>query len=96
MARPKPAIPPAAAIIALADAEGRIEVRVTPGASADAIALPPSPDGPLSVRTTAPPEDGKANDAVLKLIAKSVGQPASSLELVRGATSRHKLIRIRT
>lgn len=93
MARPKPAMPPGVAILALADAEGRIEVRVTPGASADAITLAAS-GGPLAVRTTAPPEDGKANDAVLRLLAKALDRPVSSLELVRGATSRTKLIRL--
>ncbi len=93
MARPKPAMPSKAAILALADAGGRLEVRVSPGATADAIALPDS-GRTLAVRTTAPPEDGKANDAVLRLLAKALDRPASSLELVRGATSRNKLIRL--
>ncbi|MHA6721563.1 DUF167 domain-containing protein [Sphingomonas sp. RS2018] len=93
MARPRPAMPSAAAILALADAEGRLEVRVSPGASADAITLPIS-GGALAVRTTAPPEDGKANAAVLRLLAKALGRPVSSLELVRGAASRTKVIRI--
>lgn len=87
-------MPPAAAILALADAEGRLEVRVTPGASADAIALPAS-GGILAVRTRAPPEDGKANEAVLRLVAKAIDRPVSTLELVRGAASRQKLIRFR-
>ena len=63
MARSKLAMPSRTAILALADADGRLEVRVSPGASADVIALPAS-GGSLAVRTTAPPEDGKANDAV--------------------------------
>jgi hypothetical protein len=86
-------MPAAAAILALADADGRLEVRVSPGASADAITLPAS-EGALAVRTTAPPEDGKANDAVLRLLAKALGRPVSALELVRGAASRSKLIRL--
>jgi len=93
MARPKPTMPPRAAILALADTNGRLEVRVSPGASADAIALP-APGGLLAVRTTAPPEDGKANDAVLRLLAKALDRPVSTLELVRGAASRNKLIRL--
>jgi len=93
MARPKPAMPPTAAILALTDAEGRLEVRVSPGASADAVALPAS-GGQLAIRTTAPPEDGKANDAVLRLLAKALDRPVSTLELVRGAASRTKVIRL--
>jgi uncharacterized protein (TIGR00251 family) len=93
MARPRIAMPARAAILALADADGRLEVRVSPGASADAITLPASGRS-LAVRITAPPEDGKANDAVLRLLAKALDRPVSTLELVRGATSRNKLIRL--
>ena len=71
MARPRPATPPPAAILTLADAYGRLEVRVSPSASADAISLPDS-GGALVVRITAAPEDGKANDAVLRLLAKAL------------------------
>jgi len=86
-------MPPAAAILALADAQRQLVARVSPRASADAILLPASGDA-LAVRTTAPPEDGKANDAVLRLLAKALDRPVSSLELVRGAASRNKLIRL--
>ena len=48
----------------------------------------------LKVRVTVAPEDGKANRAVLKLLAKAWKIPASSLEIVSGETSRHKLIKI--
>ena len=86
-------MPAAAAILARADADGRLQVRVSPGTSADAITLPAS-GGVLAMRTTAPPEDGKANDAVLRLLAKGLDQAVSTLELVRGAASRNKLIRL--
>jgi uncharacterized protein (TIGR00251 family) len=93
MARPKPALPDAAAILALADAEGRLAVRVSPGASADAILLPDG-EGVLTVRITAPPVDGAANEAVLRLLAKALDRPMSRLALVRGATGRNKLIQL--
>lgn len=86
-------MPAAAAILALTDADRRLEVRVSPAASADAITLPVS-GGVLAVRTTAPPEDGKANEAVLRLLARALDRPVSTLELVRGAASRTKLIRL--
>ncbi len=86
-------MPSTAEIWALVDMRGCLEVRVTPGASADAVILPAA-GGPLAVRTTALPEHGKANEAVLRLLAKALDQPASALELVRGATSRNKLVRL--
>ena len=47
----------------------------------------------LRVRVTAPPIDGRANDAVVVLLAEVFGVPRSSIELVSGATSRTKLFR---
>jgi uncharacterized protein (TIGR00251 family) len=47
----------------------------------------------LKVRLTATPEDGKANDALLRLLAKTWGCAPSRLSIVRGETSRHKIVR---
>lgn len=96
MARPRSSIPAASVIMALVDAEGRLPVRVTPNAAQDALALPGPGEPPaLLVRTTATPEHGKANDAVLRLVAKALDRPVSALEVLRGTTGRNKLIRIR-
>ena len=46
----------------------------------------------LEVRVAAAPSDGAANDEVIKLIAKALGIPKSSLEIVSGQTSRLKRI----
>ena len=46
----------------------------------------------LQVKVTAPPEGGKANAAVLKLVAKAVKVPKTSITLVRGHTSRDKVM----
>ncbi len=89
MARPGAELPPAEAIRALADAEGRLAVRVTPGARTAALEIA---DGRLLARVCARPEDGKANAAVLELIAAAIGVAPSRLALLRGATSREKLI----
>lgn len=68
-----------------------ITVRVTPKASRDRIV----PEGSeLRVYTTALPADGKANAAVTKLLAKSLGIAKTRLTLVRGATARDKTFRI--
>jgi uncharacterized protein YggU (UPF0235/DUF167 family) len=39
-----------------------------------------------------PPEDGRANEAVLRLLAKTLDVPRSSLEIVSGRTSREKIV----
>jgi uncharacterized protein (TIGR00251 family) len=48
----------------------------------------------LRVRVTAAPQDGSANTAVVKLLAKQLGLPRSSIVLIRGAKSRDKVIEI--
>ncbi|EPX79812.1 DUF167 domain-containing protein [Salipiger mucosus] len=68
-----------------------ITLRVTPRAGRNEIR---EEEGRLSVRVTAPPEDGKANAAVVKLLSKALGVPKSRLTLVRGATSRDKVFRV--
>lgn len=75
----------------LARPGAEISVRVTPKASRNAVER----EGDMiRVRVTAPPEDGKANAAVLRLLAKSLGVAKTRLTLVRGATSRDKLFRL--
>lgn len=91
MARPRSKLPEAAAIRALADAEGRLAVRVSPGARTDSLDLA---DRLLLARVRAIPEDGKATAAVMEMLAKALGLAPSRLRLVRGATSREKLIQL--
>ena len=66
-------------------------MRVTPGASRDTVAIA---DGVVQLRVTAPPADGAANEAVLRLLAAALGRPPRDLTLLRGATARIKLIGI--
>jgi uncharacterized protein (TIGR00251 family) len=51
-------------------------------------------EGVLVVRVTAPPVEGKANDALCRLIAKEAGVVASRVKVVRGASSRNKVVRV--
>jgi uncharacterized protein len=51
-------------------------------------------DGALLVRVTAPPIEGKANEALRKLIAKRAGVGRSRVVVVRGTASRDKLVRV--
>jgi uncharacterized protein (TIGR00251 family) len=50
--------------------------------------------GSLLVRVTAPPVEGKANAAVCKLLADRLGLPPGRVAVVRGASSRDKLVEI--
>ena len=69
-----------------------VRVRVTPRAGRDAIEG--ERGDALVVKVNAPPVDGKANDAVCRLLAKAAGVPPSSAELVRGASARDKVVRL--
>lgn len=90
MAR-KVELPAAEAIRALIDGEGRLALRVTPGARIEALEI--AADRLLAkVRTK--PEDGKANAAVIDLVARALGLAPSRVTLLRGATSREKLLRL--
>ncbi len=48
----------------------------------------------LSARVTAPPEGGKANEALLRLLARALDVPASACRLVAGAGARRKRVRV--
>lgn len=50
--------------------------------------------GRLVVRIGAAPVEGKANQALRKLIAKRAGVPAGRVSIVRGERSRDKLVRV--
>lgn len=70
-------------------ATGRIEVRVTPGASREEVKIV---DGAVQLRVTAPPANGAANEAVVALLAAALDRPRRNLAVLRGATARIKLI----
>jgi len=69
-----------------------LKVYLQPKASRDEF-VGPYRDG-IKVRVTAAPVEGKANEALLRLLAKEFGVPPSSIEIVRGHRSREKIIRI--
>lgn len=49
----------------------------------------------LKVKIAAPPVDSAANEALVKFLAEVLGCPRGSVQLVRGAASRHKILSIR-
>ena len=69
-----------------------LHIRATPKASRDEV-TGVSADA-LTVKVTAVPDKGKANEAVIEILAKTMRVAKSSFELVSGATSRQKVLRI--
>ena len=67
-------------------------LKVQPRASANEIAEPLGNE--LRVKVTAPPVDAAANEALLRLLADWLHCPRSKIELVRGHTSRHKVLKL--
>ncbi|WP_017966222.1 DUF167 domain-containing protein [Rhizobium leguminosarum] len=75
----------------------RLAVRLTPNGGRDAvdgIEVDGEGEAFLKARVTSVPEKGKANKALILLIAKSLGIPKSSISLVSGETARKKILRI--
>jgi uncharacterized protein (TIGR00251 family) len=70
----------------------RIAVRVQPRARRNELAG--ERGGALLVRVTAPPVEGRANDAVRKLLAKQLGVAPGRVAVVRGESGRNKLVEI--
>ena len=48
----------------------------------------------MLIRVTAPPVDGKANDALCRLVAKRAGVAPSRVTVIRGHTARDKVLRV--
>lgn len=72
-------------------------VRLTPKAALDRIeGVETSADGrsQLKARVRAVPENGAANQALERLVAKALGVPGSSVSVVAGGTARLKTLRI--
>ncbi|AWM26852.1 hypothetical protein N181_15020 [Sinorhizobium fredii USDA 205] len=75
----------------------RLTVRLTPNGGRDAIdGFETAADGEehLKVRVRAVPEKGKANEALIALLAKALGLARNRITLVSGDTQRKKILRI--
>lgn len=78
-----------------------VTVKLTPKsrrAGIEGVTQEPGPGGPviaLKARVAAPPEDGKANAALIELLAREWDLPKTSMTLVSGTTQRLKRIHIK-
>jgi uncharacterized protein (TIGR00251 family) len=69
-----------------------LAIKVQPRASKNEITALEEPE--LRVKVTAPPVDAAANEALLRLLADTFDCPRSKVELLRGHTARHKIVKI--
>ncbi len=70
----------------------RLRLRVSPGAARSTVVG--RHGDAWKVRVAAPPEHGKANEAVLTLLAETLTLPRSSVALVSGGASRDKIVEL--
>lgn len=70
-----------------------IRVRAKPSSTKGPL-VETDPEGNLIVYVREPPVDGKANQALIKLLADHFDVPKSHVEVVRGHKSRHKTVRM--
>ncbi|HAT04020.1 MAG TPA: YggU family protein [Candidatus Magasanikbacteria bacterium] len=71
-----------------------LSIRVLPRSSRNEI-VGEMADGTLKVKLTAPPVDGKANRALIELLSEYFDVPKSKIKIVRGLTSKNKIIEIK-
>jgi uncharacterized protein len=69
-----------------------LSIKLQPRASSNEIGEPQG--GELRIKVTAPPVDAAANEALVRLLAEELDCPRNRVELVRGHTSRHKVVMI--
>lgn len=91
MARPPAQLPDAGALRARIDAQGRLAVKVTPGAREESVTLT---EDAVLVKVRAPADKGAANEAVIAVVARALGLAPSRVTLLRGATSRAKVLQV--
>jgi len=69
-----------------------LAIKLQPRASANEIGE--AMGNELRIKVTAPPVDSAANEALIRLLAETLDCSRNKVELVRGQTSRHKLVRL--
>jgi uncharacterized protein len=69
-----------------------LSVKLQPRASANEIGEPLGDE--LRIKVTAPPVDSAANEALVRLLAETLDCPRNRIELIRGNTSRHKVLKL--
>lgn len=73
--------------------KNKIEIKVTPNANSDKIVISEEcEDYQVKIYVTVSPEDNKANDRVIKLLARELKISKSKINIIKGLKSRNKII----
>jgi len=76
-----------------AQADGvALAIKLQPRAAKNEITAIRGPE--LRIKVTAPPVDAAANEALLRLLADTLDCPRGKITLIRGQTSRHKIVKV--
>ncbi len=70
-----------------------LRVKVTPNSSKNSVTL--GTGERLEIKLSSPPKEGKANEQLVKFLGKKVGVAPSSITILRGRSSRDKILLIR-
>ena len=89
---PKPGNPPQPAFLTAQSDGVTLAIKLQPRASQNEISTASGPE--LCIRVTAPPVDAAANEALLRLLADALDCPRGKVELIRGHTARHKVVKV--
>ncbi len=82
------------AALKVSERDGALTVDIVVQPRASRPGLGPVVGDRLRVAVSAPPVDGKANAAVIELLASALGIPRSAVAIVRGETGRRKTVRL--
>ncbi|KAJ1940045.1 hypothetical protein GGF37_004146 [Kickxella alabastrina] len=78
----------------ITERDGKLQLRLTVKPGAQTNSITEITHNAICIRISAPPRDGEANKEVLNYVAKLLGIPKSSVELLSGKKSRHKVVGI--
>ena len=70
------------------------DIRVSPGASRNSVGGQAGNPPRLVVQVQAPPEDGKANEATIRALAKAFDLKSKDIEIISGETYRDKRVKV--
>lgn len=90
--RPQAAAPPRPAFLGVQSDGVTLAIKLQPRAAQNEIGEIAGPE--LRIRVTAPPVDAAANEALLRLLAEALDCSRGKVELIRGHTARHKVIKV--
>jgi uncharacterized protein (TIGR00251 family) len=90
--RPPAPAPPLPAFLGGQSDSVTLAIKLQPRAAQNEIGEIAGPE--LRIRITAPPVDAAANEALLRLLADTLDCPRGKVELIRGHTARHKVVKV--